>query len=88
MRSMLASQFGVTYSAYAIIVGIYLLSSITCVLLKKFLFLPLQVNAETARVKLALQQSMCSSTDSSFIQGYFLLDQKVIMETITSYSVE
>ncbi|XP_066358816.1 rRNA biogenesis protein RRP5-like isoform X1 [Miscanthus floridulus] len=36
----------------------------------------LSVNAETARVKLALQQSMCSSTDSSFIQGYFLLDQK------------
>ncbi|CAD6220662.1 unnamed protein product [Miscanthus lutarioriparius] len=37
----------------------------------------LSVNAETARVKLALQQSMCSSTDSSFIQGYFLLDQKI-----------
>ncbi|TKW31046.1 hypothetical protein SEVIR_2G079200v4 [Setaria viridis] len=37
----------------------------------------LSVNAETARVKLSLQQSMCSSTDSSFIQGYFLLDQKI-----------
>ncbi|ONM52181.1 Ribosomal protein S1-like1 [Zea mays] len=37
----------------------------------------LSVNAETARVKLALQQSMCSSMDSSFIQGYFLLDQKI-----------
>jgi len=82
MRSMLASQFGVTYSAYAIIVGIYLLSSITCVLLNFFLFLPLQVNAETARVKLALQQSMCSSTDSSFIQGYFLLDQKVVIKQL------
>ncbi|CAN6171331.1 unnamed protein product [Urochloa humidicola] len=37
----------------------------------------LSVNAETARVKLSLQQSMCSSTDSSFIQGYFLMDQKI-----------
>ncbi|KAF8768533.1 hypothetical protein HU200_007543 [Digitaria exilis] len=38
----------------------------------------LSVNAETARVKLSLQQSMCSSPDSSFIQGYFLLDQKIV----------
>ncbi|WVZ62324.1 hypothetical protein U9M48_012085 [Paspalum notatum var. saurae] len=37
----------------------------------------LSVNAETARVKLSLQQSMCSSMDSSFIQGYFLSDQKI-----------
>lgn len=37
----------------------------------------LSVNAETARVKLSLQQSMCSSMDSSFIQGYFLLDWKI-----------
>ncbi|CAN6203351.1 unnamed protein product [Urochloa humidicola] len=37
----------------------------------------LSVNAETARVKLSLQQSMCSSADSSFIQGYFLVDQKI-----------
>ncbi|KAM3406782.1 hypothetical protein ACQJBY_000696 [Aegilops geniculata] len=37
----------------------------------------LNVNAESARVKLSLQQSMCSSPDCSFIQGYFLLDQKI-----------
>ncbi|KAL6845670.1 hypothetical protein ACP4OV_024493 [Aristida adscensionis] len=37
----------------------------------------LNVNAESARVKLSLQQSLCSSADSSFIQGYFLLDQKI-----------
>lgn len=37
----------------------------------------LNVNAESARVKLSLQQSMCSSPDCSFIQGYFLLDQKM-----------
>ncbi|KAL6599504.1 hypothetical protein ACP70R_045641 [Stipagrostis hirtigluma subsp. patula] len=37
----------------------------------------LNVNAESARVKLSLQRSMCSSTDTSFIQGYFLLDQKI-----------
>ncbi|XP_062219315.1 rRNA biogenesis protein RRP5 isoform X2 [Phragmites australis] len=37
----------------------------------------LNVNAESARVKLSLQQSMCSSSDSSFVQGYFLLDQKI-----------
>ncbi|CAM0905650.1 unnamed protein product [Alopecurus aequalis] len=37
----------------------------------------LNVNAESARVKLSLQQSMCSSADCSFIQGYFLLDQKI-----------
>jgi len=37
----------------------------------------LNVNAESARVKLSLQQSMCFSSDFSFIQGYFLLDQKI-----------
>uniref|UniRef100_A0A0E0FR29 Protein RRP5 homolog n=1 Tax=Oryza nivara TaxID=4536 RepID=A0A0E0FR29_ORYNI len=37
----------------------------------------LNVNAESARVKLSLQQSMCSSADCSFVQGYFLLDQKI-----------
>ncbi|XP_015695265.2 rRNA biogenesis protein RRP5 [Oryza brachyantha] len=37
----------------------------------------LNVNAESARVKLSLQQSMCSSPDCSFVQGYFLLDQKI-----------
>ncbi|BAT00518.1 Os07g0203275 [Oryza sativa Japonica Group] len=42
----------------------------------------LNVNAESARVKLSLQQSMCSSADCSFVQGYFLLDQKVTLQTI------
>ncbi|KAM0907252.1 hypothetical protein ACQ4PT_016250 [Festuca glaucescens] len=37
----------------------------------------LNVNAESARVKLSLQQSMCSSPDCSFIRGYFLLDKKI-----------
>ncbi|XP_047065706.1 rRNA biogenesis protein RRP5 [Lolium rigidum] len=37
----------------------------------------LNVNADSARVKLSLQQSMCSSPDCSFIQGYFLLDKKI-----------
>uniref|UniRef100_A0A0D9WWN1 Protein RRP5 homolog n=1 Tax=Leersia perrieri TaxID=77586 RepID=A0A0D9WWN1_9ORYZ len=36
----------------------------------------LNVNTESARVKLSLQQSMCSSPDCSFVQGFFLLDQK------------
>lgn len=37
----------------------------------------LNVNAESARLKLSLQQSVCSSPDCSFMQGYFLLDQKI-----------
>ncbi|KAF0907052.1 hypothetical protein E2562_014658 [Oryza meyeriana var. granulata] len=37
----------------------------------------LNVNAESARVKLSLQQSMCSSPDGSFVQEYFLLDRKI-----------
>uniref|UniRef100_A0A0D9WWM9 Uncharacterized protein n=1 Tax=Leersia perrieri TaxID=77586 RepID=A0A0D9WWM9_9ORYZ len=35
------------------------------------------VNTESARVKLSLQQSMCSSLNCSFVQVFFLLDQKV-----------
>ncbi|XP_044965447.1 rRNA biogenesis protein RRP5-like isoform X2 [Hordeum vulgare subsp. vulgare] len=37
----------------------------------------LNVNEESSRVKLSLQHSKCSSADCSFIQGYFLLDQKI-----------
>lgn len=85
---MLASQFGVIYSVYAIIAGIYLLSSSIVSVILNLCFGPtLQVNVETARVKLSLQQSMCSSMDSSFIQGYFVLDQKVIIKTIIFYSM-
>nr|XP_043631998.1 rRNA biogenesis protein RRP5 isoform X2 [Erigeron canadensis] len=35
------------------------------------------VNSETGRVTLSLKQSLCSSTDASFIQEYFLLLEKI-----------
>ncbi|OMO51868.1 hypothetical protein CCACVL1_29542 [Corchorus capsularis] len=37
----------------------------------------LDVNSETARITLSLKQSSCSSTDASFIQEYFLLEEKI-----------
>ncbi|XP_021893902.1 rRNA biogenesis protein RRP5 isoform X2 [Carica papaya] len=37
----------------------------------------LEVNADAGRVTLSLKQSCCSSTDASFIQEYFLLDEKI-----------
>ncbi|RVW22164.1 rRNA biogenesis protein RRP5 [Vitis vinifera] len=37
----------------------------------------LDVNSETGRITLSLKQSCCSSTDASFIQEYFLLEEKV-----------
>lgn len=36
-----------------------------------------QVNSETGRITLSLKQSCCSSTDASFMQEYFLLEEKV-----------
>ncbi|RVW47001.1 rRNA biogenesis protein RRP5 [Vitis vinifera] len=36
----------------------------------------LDVNSETGRITLSLKQSCCSSTDASFIQEYFLLEEK------------
>lgn len=35
------------------------------------------VNSETNRITLALKQSLCSSTDASFIREYFLLEDKI-----------
>lgn len=36
-----------------------------------------QVNSETGRITLSLKQSSCSSTDASFIQEYFISEEKV-----------
>ncbi|TYJ18682.1 hypothetical protein E1A91_A09G140100v1 [Gossypium mustelinum] len=35
------------------------------------------VNSETARITLSLKQSCCSSTDATFIQEYFILEEKI-----------
>ncbi|PWA39554.1 RNA binding protein [Artemisia annua] len=35
------------------------------------------VNSETGRITLALKQSLCSSTDASFLQEYFILQEKI-----------
>ncbi|GMP80985.1 hypothetical protein CsSME_00035856 [Camellia sinensis var. sinensis] len=37
----------------------------------------LDVSSETGRVTLSLKQSLCSSMDASFIQEYFLLEEKI-----------
>ncbi|XWS56135.1 hypothetical protein CRYUN_Cryun09bG0060500 [Craigia yunnanensis] len=37
----------------------------------------LDVNSETTRITLSLKQSSCSSTDATFIQEYFLLEEKI-----------
>ncbi|KAI3518805.1 hypothetical protein L1887_07619 [Cichorium endivia] len=37
----------------------------------------LDVKSETGRITLSLKQSLCSSTDASFIQEYFLLEEKI-----------
>ncbi|KAH9674101.1 rRNA biogenesis protein RRP5 [Citrus sinensis] len=39
----------------------------------------LDVNSETGRITLSLKQSCCSSTDASFMQEYFLLEEKIAM---------
>ncbi|XWS66505.1 hypothetical protein CRYUN_Cryun05aG0205500 [Craigia yunnanensis] len=36
-----------------------------------------KVNSETTRITLSLKQSSCSSTDATFIQEYFLLEEKI-----------
>ncbi|CAL5418093.1 unnamed protein product [Camellia sinensis] len=38
----------------------------------------LDVSSETGRVTLSLKQSLCSSMDASFIQEYFLLEEKCL----------
>ncbi|KAL2326887.1 hypothetical protein Fmac_020314 [Flemingia macrophylla] len=35
------------------------------------------ISSETGRVTLSLKQTACSSTDASFIQNYFLMDEKI-----------
>ncbi|XP_078180965.1 RIBOSOMAL RNA PROCESSING 5 isoform X4 [Carex rostrata] len=37
----------------------------------------LNANAESGRIKLSLKQSLCSSSDVSFIRGYFLTEDKI-----------
>ncbi|KAJ6839615.1 rRNA biogenesis protein RRP5 [Iris pallida] len=37
----------------------------------------LNVNRETGRIKLSLKQSLCFSTDVSFIRDYFLVEEKI-----------
>ncbi|GMJ14782.1 Ribosomal RNA Processing 5 [Hibiscus trionum] len=37
----------------------------------------LDVNSETTRVTLSLKQSCCSSTDATFIQEYFIVEEKI-----------
>ncbi|KAH9737713.1 rRNA biogenesis protein RRP5 [Citrus sinensis] len=39
----------------------------------------LDVNSETGRITLSLKQSCCSSTDASFMQEHFLLEEKIAM---------
>ncbi|KAL8246480.1 hypothetical protein R6Q59_007696 [Mikania micrantha] len=36
-----------------------------------------EVNSETGRITLSLKQSLCSSIDASFIQEYFILEEKI-----------
>ncbi|CAN0879206.1 rRNA biogenesis protein RRP5 [Linum grandiflorum] len=36
-----------------------------------------EVNSETNRITLSLKQSICASADASFLQGYFLSDDKI-----------
>lgn len=50
------------------------------VMFRKFSFhsVCIQINKETGRMTLSLKQSMCSSTDASFIQEYFILEEKVM----------
>ncbi|PHT52604.1 hypothetical protein CQW23_07066 [Capsicum baccatum] len=38
------------------------------------------VSSETSRITVSLKQSFCSSTDASFIQEYFLVEEKVITD--------
>ncbi|PHU22743.1 hypothetical protein BC332_07850 [Capsicum chinense] len=40
----------------------------------------LHVSSETSRITVSLKQSFCSSTDASFIQEYFLVEEKVITD--------
>ncbi|KAK7345187.1 hypothetical protein VNO77_15745 [Canavalia gladiata] len=35
------------------------------------------ISSETGRITLSLKQTTCSSTDASFIQDYFLIDEKI-----------
>ncbi|XP_041997837.1 rRNA biogenesis protein RRP5-like isoform X2 [Salvia splendens] len=35
------------------------------------------ISSDTGRITLSLKQSLCSSTDASFIQEYFLLEEKI-----------
>ncbi|KAL5545605.1 hypothetical protein UlMin_005292 [Ulmus minor] len=37
----------------------------------------LDVNSETSRITLSLKQSSCSSIDASFMQDYFLMEEKI-----------
>ncbi|CAA0842788.1 Unknown protein [Striga hermonthica] len=37
----------------------------------------IDVNTETGRITLSLKQSLCCSTDASFIQEYFLVEEKI-----------
>jgi rRNA biogenesis protein RRP5 len=36
------------------------------------------VNQEKSRITLSLKQSSCASVDASFVQEYFLMDEKVV----------
>ncbi|CAI9097447.1 OLC1v1033877C1 [Oldenlandia corymbosa var. corymbosa] len=44
------------------------------------------VNSETNRISLSLKQSVCSSTDASFIQEYFLSEEKIVKLQLDSES--
>lgn len=46
----------------------------------------LQVNNETERITVSLKQSCCSSTDASFIQEYFILEEKVYLLSNSLFS--
>nr|XP_025634563.1 rRNA biogenesis protein RRP5 isoform X4 [Arachis hypogaea] len=36
-----------------------------------------EINTERGRVTLSLKQTLCSSTDASFLQDYFIMDEKI-----------
>lgn len=44
----------------------------------------LEVNNETGRTTLSLKQSICSSTDASFIEEYFILEEKIAKLQLSS----
>ncbi|KAL1554555.1 rRNA biogenesis protein RRP5 [Salvia divinorum] len=43
----------------------------------------MDISSDTGRITLSLKQSLCSSTDASFIQEYFLLEEKISEQQVS-----